>query len=62
MAEKFNPNLKFLGTAKAYFVCHIGPFFQILLIHDFIGCPQSELFTHLLKFILCTVTFGLMYG
>jgi hypothetical protein len=22
--RKFNPNPKFLGTAEAYFVCHIG--------------------------------------
>ena len=41
-AEKFNPNSKFLGTAKAYFVCHIGQFFQILLLYDFIGCPQTR--------------------
>ena len=39
--RKFNPNPKFLGTAKAYFVCHIGPIFQISLIYAFIGCPQS---------------------
>ena len=36
---KFNPNPKFLGTAEAYFVCHIGPIFQIALIYDFTGCP-----------------------
>ena len=30
---------KFLGTAKAYFVCHIGPNFQISLIDACIGCP-----------------------
>ena len=30
--QKSNPNHKFLGTAKAYFVCHIGPNFQISLI------------------------------
>ena len=29
---------KFLGTAEAYFVCHIGPIFQISLICAFIGC------------------------
>jgi hypothetical protein len=23
--RKSNPNHKFIGTAKAYFVCHIGP-------------------------------------
>ena len=39
--RKFNPNPKFLGTAEAYFVCHIGPIFQISLIYAFIGCPQS---------------------
>ena len=32
-------NYKFLGTAEASFVCHIGPIFQILLIYAFIGCP-----------------------
>ena len=37
--RKFNPNPKFLGTAEAYFVCHIGPKFQISLIYAFIGCP-----------------------
>ena len=30
---------KFLGAAEAYFVCHIGPNFQIYLIYAFIGCP-----------------------
>ena len=39
--RKFNPNPKFLGTAEAYFVCHIGPIFKIFLIFAFIGCPQS---------------------
>ena len=37
--RKFNPNPNFLGTAEAYFVCHIGPIFQISLIYTFIGCP-----------------------
>ena len=37
--RKFNPNPKFFGTAEAYFVCHIGPIFQISLIYAFIGCP-----------------------
>ena len=36
---KSNPNPKFLGIAEAYFVCHIGPKFQISLIYAFIGCP-----------------------
>ena len=39
--RKFNPNPKFLGTAEAYFVCHINPNFQISLIYAFIGCPYS---------------------
>ena len=39
--RKFHPNPKFLGTVKAYFVCHIGLIFQISLIYAFIGCPQS---------------------
>ena len=38
-SRKVNPNPKFLGTAKAYFVCHIGLFFQISLTYAFIGCP-----------------------
>ena len=33
------PTSKFLGTAEAYFVCHIGPTLQISLIYAFIGCP-----------------------
>ena len=37
--RKSTPTPKFLGTAKAYFVCHIGPNFQISLIYAFIGCP-----------------------
>ena len=37
--QKFNPNPKFLVTAEAYFVCHIGLIFQIPLIYAFIGCP-----------------------
>ena len=40
-SRKSNPNPKFLGTADAYVVCHIGPIFQICLINAFIGCPQS---------------------
>ena len=39
--RKFTPTPKFLSTAKAYFVCHIGPIFLISLIYAFIGCPQS---------------------
>ena len=41
--RKPTPIYKFLGTAGAYFVCHIGPNFQISLIFAFIGCPQSVL-------------------
>jgi hypothetical protein len=37
--RKFNPNSKFSGTAEAYFVCHIGPIFQISLIYAIIGFP-----------------------
>ena len=37
--RKLTPTPKFLGMAAAYFVCHIGPFFQISLIYAFIGCP-----------------------
>ena len=37
--QKLSPTPKFLGTAEAYFVCHIGPNFQISLIYVFIGCP-----------------------
>ena len=37
--RKSTPTPKFLGTAKAYFVCHISPNFQISLIYAFIGCP-----------------------
>ena len=33
--RKSTPTPKLLGTAEAYFVCHIGPNFQI----SFIGCP-----------------------
>ena len=39
--RKSAPTPKFLGKAKAYFVCHIGPDFQISLVYAFIGCPQS---------------------
>ena len=38
-SRKSTPTPKFLGTAEAYFVCHIGPNFQISLIYAFIGCP-----------------------
>ena len=38
-SRKSNPNPKFIGTAEAYFVCHIGPKFQVSLIYAFIGCP-----------------------
>ena len=37
--RKSTPTPKFLGTAEAYFVCHIGPNFQISLIYVFIKCP-----------------------
>ena len=44
--QKFNPNPKILGAAETYFVCHIGPIFQISLIYAFIGCPQSVVSTY----------------
>ena len=37
--RKSTPTPKCLGTTEAYFVCHIGPNFQISLIYTFIGCP-----------------------
>ena len=39
--QKSYPDSKFLGTAEAYFFCHISSDFQISLIYAFIGCPQS---------------------
>ena len=33
------PKIKFIGIDEAYFVCHIGPKFQMSLIYAFIGCP-----------------------
>ena len=36
---KIQSQSQILGTAKAYFVCHIGPIFQISLIYASIGCP-----------------------
>ena len=38
-SQKSTPSTKFLGTAEAYFVYHIGPKFHISLIYAFIGCP-----------------------
>ena len=37
--QKSTPTPKFIGTAEAYFVCHLNPNFQISLIYAFIGCP-----------------------
>ena len=39
--QKSTPNPKFLGTAEAYFVGHIGQNFHISLIYTFMGCPMS---------------------
>ena len=39
--QKSTPTPKILYTAKAYFVCHIGPNFQFSLIYAFIGFPYS---------------------
>ena len=35
--RKFNPSPKFLGTAEAYFVCHIGPIFRYLWFMPSLG-------------------------
>ena len=40
-SRRSNRNPKFLGTAKEYFVCRIGPNFQISLIYAFTWCPYS---------------------
>ena len=37
-AENSLPLPNFLSTAKAYFVCHIDPIFQISFIYAFTGC------------------------
>ena len=37
--KKSNPNPKFIDTDQAYFVCPIGPKFQISLVYAFIGSP-----------------------
>ena len=37
--RKSTPTTKFLGTAEAYFVRHVGQNFQISLIYAFIWCP-----------------------
>ena len=36
--QKSTPTPKFLSTAKAYFVYHIGSNFQVSSIYAFIGC------------------------
>jgi hypothetical protein len=40
-SRKVTATPKFLGMAELYFVCQIGPIFQISLVYAFIGCPQS---------------------
>ena len=35
--QKSSPTPKFLGTAEAYFVCYIGPNFQISLNYAYIA-------------------------
>ena len=37
--RKLTPNPKFLSMTEAYFVCHIGPNFQISMLYAFIACP-----------------------
>ena len=44
--RKSIPNPKFICTAEAYFVCYIGPKFQVSLIYAFIGCPWSVCASH----------------
>ena len=36
---KIQSQSQLLGTAEAYFVCLIGPIFQVFLIYAFIECP-----------------------
>ena len=38
---KIHSHSQIFRQAEEYFVCHIGPNFQISLIYAFIGCPQS---------------------
>ena len=38
--QKFTP--KFLGTAKVYFVCHIGPIFQIYLCLHWVSVVRGR--------------------
>ena len=37
--SKIKSQSQILNAAEAYFVCRIGPNFQISLIYAFIGCP-----------------------
>ena len=37
-----NPPPKFLGTAEAYFVCHVGPNFQISLTYHWVSVALHE--------------------
>ena len=39
--RKSNPNPKFLGTTAAYFVCRIGPKFQISLIYAWVSVVRG---------------------
>ena len=56
--QKLNPNPKFLGMAKACFVCHIGQKFQNSSIYAFIGCPLSVIWDILEKkaFVTCSLS------
>ena len=53
--QKYTPTPKFLCTAEAFFVCHIGPIFQISLIYAFIGCPLWQREKKIRKLRLRTV-------
>ena len=43
-SQKSNPNPKLLGTAEAYFVCHIGPKFQIFWFMSSLGVSSPSLY------------------
>ena len=40
--RKFTPTPKFLDKAKAYFVWHIGPIFQIFLIYAWVSVIRVQ--------------------
>ena len=52
------------GTAKVYFVYHIGPNFKISMIYAFMGCPKSMGFGVVVlgSVDLCGIVFGVLFG